>query len=83
MMVFNTFNFLFSQNDSFTYFKDNLMMKLTLRGKVVHSKTPKKTRAVSTPWPCHLHYGNSNISPCKNIIFKKNPLKKPKASKIS
>jgi hypothetical protein len=29
-------------------------------------------------------YGNSNISPCKNIIFTKNPLKeKPKSFKIS
>jgi hypothetical protein len=39
-----------------------------------------KTRGVCvTLWPCHLHlkvsqgkrknYGNSNISPCKNIIF--------------
>jgi hypothetical protein len=24
------------------------------------------------------NYGNSNISPCKNIIFKKNPLKETK-----
>jgi len=43
-----------------------------------------------TLWPCHLHlkncsilrqkknYGNSNISPCQNIIFKKNPLKETK-----
>jgi hypothetical protein len=37
-----------------------------------------------TLWLCHLHqsilmqtknYGNSNISPCKSIILKKNPLK--------
>jgi hypothetical protein len=29
------------------------------------------------------NYGNSNISPCKNVIFKKNPLiKKPKSFKI-
>jgi hypothetical protein len=29
------------------------------------------------------NYGNSNISPCKNMIFKKNPLKKkPKSFKI-
>jgi hypothetical protein len=26
------------------------------------------------------HYGNSNISPCKNIIFQKILLKKPKGS---
>ncbi len=43
-----------------------------------------------TLWPCHSHfkksilrqkknYGNSNISPCKNIIFKKNPLKETKS----
>ncbi len=41
-----------------------------------------------TLWPCHLdfksilrqkkNYENSNISPCKNIIFKKNPLKETK-----
>jgi hypothetical protein len=30
------------------------------------------------------NYGNSNISPCKNIIFKKNPLQEiPKSFKIS
>jgi hypothetical protein len=30
------------------------------------------------------NYGNSNISPCKNIIFKKKILsKKPKSFKIS
>jgi hypothetical protein len=29
------------------------------------------------------NYGNSNISPCKNIIFKKNPLNKKKKPKKS
>jgi hypothetical protein len=28
------------------------------------------------------NYGNSNISPCKNIIFKKPSKKKPKSFKI-
>jgi hypothetical protein len=29
------------------------------------------------------NYGNSNISPCKNIIIKKNPLRETKSFKIS
>jgi hypothetical protein len=42
---------------------------------------PYSTRGCVALWPCHLHfksilrlkknYGNSNTSPCKNIIFKK------------
>jgi hypothetical protein len=46
----------------------------------------KKQGVCHTLWPCHLHYkvslrqtkncGNSNISPCKNIIFKKNSSKR-------
>jgi len=48
------------------------------------------TRGVSiTLWPCHLHeilrqkknYGDSNISPCKNIIFKKSSKKTPNPSR--
>ncbi len=47
---------------------------------LVFGQTCENKRCV-TLWPCHLHfwkilrqkknYGNSNISPCKNLIFKK------------
>ncbi len=57
-----------------------------------HWEPPKKhsTRGVLvTVWPCHLHSksilrqkkkndGNSNISPCKNTIFKKTPVRETK-----
>jgi hypothetical protein len=50
---------------------------------------PLKTRGCVTMWSCHLlkkgilrqkkkNYGNSNISPCKNIIFKKSFKKETK-----
>jgi hypothetical protein len=52
-----------------------------------------KTRGMSQCGPCPFtlkkylrkkkNYGNSNISPCKNIISKKVLQKKPKSLKIS
>jgi hypothetical protein len=35
-------------------------------------------KKVSILRPKKKNYGNSNISPCKNIIFKQNPLKQTK-----
>jgi hypothetical protein len=50
---------------------------------------PQKNKGCVTLGPCHLHEKKypkakrrimkiQNISPCKNIIFKKNPLKETK-----
>jgi hypothetical protein len=61
--------------------------------RVSVSKAPRqlKTRGCVTLWPCHLHlknilrqkknYGNSNISPCKNIIFKKSSIRNQNPSR--
>jgi len=53
-------------------------------------KKKKKAKARSMVLPFTLksilrqrkNYGNSNISPCKNTIFKKSSKKKPKSFKI-
>jgi hypothetical protein len=47
-------------------------LPFTFKKKLKNKKLKKKK-----------NYGNSNISPCKNIILKKNPLKEiPKSFKI-
>jgi len=54
------------------------------------TKLKKKAKARSVVLPFRLkrilrqrkNSGNSNISPCKNIIFKKSSKKKPKSFKI-
>jgi hypothetical protein len=68
---------------------------LMLSGHAWHEKQKnKQTRGCVTLSPCHLHliksilsqkkknYRNSNISPCKNIIFKKSSKRNPKCFKI-
>jgi hypothetical protein len=57
----------------------------------INAQFHRKTRGVSHYGLCHLHlknilrkmknYGNSNISPCKNIILKKYLKRKPKSFK--
>jgi len=37
---------------------------------------------VALPFTLKKYYGNSNVSPCKTIIFKKSSLKEPKSFKI-
>jgi hypothetical protein len=63
----------------------NLNLNITLPSKYHANKAPQTSNNTNngcvTLWPCHLHfknilrqkknYGNSNISPCKNIIFQK------------
>jgi hypothetical protein len=55
---------------------------------VHENQCPEKTRGVALPFTLKnilrqkKNYGNSNISPCKNIIFKKSSKMKPKSFKI-
>jgi hypothetical protein len=60
----------------------------------VHRGWLNSNKGCVTLWPCHFrkksilrqkkkNYGNSNISPCKNIIFKKSSKRKQNPSKTS
>jgi hypothetical protein len=73
------------------YHCDKIIFKLHALNIEFQHFLPKFNKGCATLWPCHLHfksilrqnknYGNSNISPCQNIIFKKSSKRNQKPSR--